>query len=120
LQCTLPSLVKRREAKQQPSVLAFRKQIDLGTEVLPERKNYKSKNGDNNRARELGPILRRINDTVPFRKRSDLVSFVNWKRNAAAPIHRWLRYREAYSPHLITKLSLGEKILDLSVAVAPF
>lgn len=37
---------------------------------------------------------------------------MNWKGNAAAPIHRWLRYREAYSPNLITKLALGENILD--------
>jgi DNA modification methylase len=60
----------------------------------------------------LASILRRINDSVPFRTRSDLAAFVNWKGNAASPIHRWLRYREAYSPHLIDKLSLGEKILD--------
>lgn len=56
--------------------------------------------------------LRKINDTVKFRDRPDLASFVNWQGNAASPIHRWLRYREAYSPNLITKLSLGDKILD--------
>ena len=37
---------------------------------------------------------------------------MNWKGNAEAPIHRWLRYREAYSPNLITKLGLGDRILD--------
>ena len=62
--------------------------------------------------RALEKLLRRINETVPFQDRSDLSSFVNWKGNAASPIHRWLRYREAYSPHLITKLSLGKRILD--------
>ena len=41
-----------------------------------------------------------------------MASFVNWKGNAASPIHRWLRYREAYSPQLIDKLSLGDRILD--------
>jgi site-specific DNA-methyltransferase (adenine-specific) len=114
LQSIVPSLGRRREARQQPSVLAIRKQADinLGTEVLAELKNYKSTNGDNNRARELSAILRRMNETVPFCQRPDLASFVNWKGNAAAPIHRWLRYREAYSPHLITKLGLGDKILD--------
>ncbi len=49
---------------------------------------------------------------MPFRHRSDLSSFVNWKGNAESPIHRWLRYREAYSPNLITKLGLGDNILD--------
>lgn len=60
----------------------------------------------------LAAILRRINGSVPFRSRPDLASFVNWKGNGTSPIHRWLRYREAYSPQLIEKLSLGDKILD--------
>jgi site-specific DNA-methyltransferase (adenine-specific) len=64
------------------------------------------------RNQSLATILRRIYDSVPFRSRHDLASFVNWEGNAASPIHRWLRYREAYSPHLIDKLSLGNKILD--------
>jgi site-specific DNA-methyltransferase (adenine-specific) len=59
----------------------------------------------------LARLLRRI-DAVPFRSRPDLASFVNGKGNASAPIHRWLRYREAYSPGLIGKLALGERILD--------
>ncbi len=37
---------------------------------------------------------------------------MNWKGNAESPIHRWLRYREAYSPNLITKLGLDNNILD--------
>ena len=49
---------------------------------------------------------------MPLRDRSDLSSFVNWKGNSESPIHRWLRYREAYSPNLITKLGLGDNILD--------
>jgi hypothetical protein len=62
--------------------------------------------------RRLAAILRRINDWTPFRSCTDLAPFVNWKGNAASPIHRWLRYREAYSPQLIDKLKLGHKILD--------
>lgn len=57
-------------------------------------------------------MLRKINSTATFQQRPDLASFVNWGGNAASPVHRWLRYREAYSPNLITKLSLGDKILD--------
>lgn len=60
----------------------------------------------------LAKALRQINGTIQFRERADLASFVNWQGNAASPVHRWLRYREAYSPNLITKLSLGDKILD--------
>ncbi len=64
------------------------------------------------RARALSSILQRINDPFAFRARPDLAPFVNWKENATAPIHRWLRYREAYSPHLIRALALGDRILD--------
>lgn len=70
------------------------------------------KGGEEARARTLTSILRKLNESVPFSERSDLSSFVNWKGNAASPIHRWMRYREAYSPHLITKLGLGSSILD--------
>lgn len=113
MQTTLASLLKRREGKQ-PNVLALRKPTGAGlaADTLPVAKTGKAKFGDNNRMRELAGVLRQINHRVPFRQRSDLASFVNWKGNAAAPIHRWLRYREAYSPHLITKLGLGDTILD--------
>ena len=67
---------------------------------------------DDSRHRTLETLLRKVNDTVPLLDRSDLSSFVNWKGNAESPIHRWLRYREAYSPNLITKLGLDDKILD--------
>jgi site-specific DNA-methyltransferase (adenine-specific) len=60
----------------------------------------------------LAALLRGIHASVPLRSRPDLAPFVNWKGNATAPIHRWLRYREAYSPHLIEKLSLRDRILD--------
>ena len=71
----------------------------------PRRKGLSPRN-------TLAATLSRINDSIPFRNRADLAPFVNWQGNAASPIHRWLRYREAYSPNLITKLSLGDKILD--------
>ena len=67
---------------------------------------------DDSRRRTLESLLREVSDSVPLRNRSDLSSFVNWKGNAESPIHRWLRYREAYSPNLITKLGLDNNILD--------
>lgn len=64
------------------------------------------------RARQLATILHRLDQTSPFSARPDLAQYVNWRGNASAPIHRWLRYREAYSPELIDGLSLGRRILD--------
>lgn len=65
-----------------------------------------------NTTNEIATLLKRLNRSIPFHNRADLAPFVNWQGNATSPIHRWLRYREAYSPNLITKLSLGDKILD--------
>lgn len=82
--------------------------IDVGvssSDTLP-------KGGGVPRTKAVSTILRRINEPFAFRTRPDLSSSVNWKENATSPIHRWLRYREAYSPNLITKLSLGDRILD--------
>ncbi len=103
---TATSATKRRDA-QHGKVLSFPARISSDQDS-----QNKSKSCDAARLRELSTILKEINQTVVFRQRSDLASFVNWKGNAAAPIHRWLRYREAYSPNLITKLSLGDNILD--------
>jgi site-specific DNA-methyltransferase (adenine-specific) len=64
------------------------------------------------RARSLAAVLHRIHDGACFRERFDLAAFINGSGNALAPIHRWLRYREAYSPQLIAKLGLGDRILD--------
>lgn len=77
-----------------------------------ERQGIQAKKPEVSRNQTLAAILSQINDSIPFRNRPDRASFVNWKGNAASPIHRWLRYREAYSPNLITKLSLGDRILD--------
>ena len=44
--------------------------------------------------------------------RPDLAGLVNWGGGAAQPVHRWFRYREGFSPALITELGLGLRILD--------
>lgn len=77
-----------------------------------DHEDAKSISGAAARVRTLSGILHKLNGAVSLSERSDLSSFVNWKGNAASPIHRWMRYREAYSPHLITKLGLGTSILD--------
>ena len=53
-----------------------------------------------------------MTNQFPFEQRTDLAPFVNWGSTATKPIHRWLRYREAYSAELIEVLGLGKRILD--------
>jgi hypothetical protein len=57
-------------------------------------------------------ILRPLDALYPTEQRLDLGPFVHWRGNASSPMHRWIRYREAYSPELIDKLQLGGRILD--------
>lgn len=61
---------------------------------------------------KLKNILSPLDGWFPLVQRHDLGPFVHWRGNATAPMHRWLRYREAYSPELIDKLNLGKRILD--------
>jgi site-specific DNA-methyltransferase (adenine-specific) len=44
--------------------------------------------------------------------RGDLAGLVHWAGGATLPIHRWFRYREAFSPALISRLGLGRRIID--------
>ncbi len=44
--------------------------------------------------------------------RPELAGLVNWSGARHQPIHRWFRYREGFSPVLITVLGLGQRILD--------
>lgn len=98
---------------EQPFLLqALEKENVMTTIQTLESTTTQGRKSGANRTAEIATILKRLNDSLQFRKRSDLAPFVNWQGNAASPIHRWLRYREAYSPNLITKLSLGDKILD--------
>lgn len=60
----------------------------------------------------LVKTLSRVDAGYTFRQRPDLAALVNWSTTRNAPIHRWIRYREAYSPELIEALELGRNILD--------
>lgn len=62
--------------------------------------------------RDLNKILEPLDALYSIEQRLDLGPFVHWRGNASSPMHRWLRYREAYSPELIDKLELGSRILD--------
>lgn len=62
--------------------------------------------------KKLKNILEPLDVLYPIERRLDLGPYVHWRGNATSPMHRWLRYREAYSPELIDKLQLGNRILD--------
>jgi hypothetical protein len=57
-------------------------------------------------------LLERVAGDLVAPARPDLAGLVHWAGAATQPIHRWLRYREGFSPALITKLGLGHRILD--------
>ncbi|MGH9005135.1 MAG: SAM-dependent methyltransferase, partial [Acidimicrobiia bacterium] len=44
--------------------------------------------------------------------RPELAALVNWSGARHQPIHRWFRYREGFSPALISELGLGRRIFD--------
>lgn len=71
-------------------------------QVAPERKHRRS----------LKSVLSDLHSKVALEQRPELSRLVNWSGAFDIPIHRWLRYREAYSPSLITQLGLGQRILD--------
>lgn len=57
-------------------------------------------------------ILLLVDRDFKFSNQPDYRALVHWSSTTHLPIHRWFRYREAYSPKLIEMLNLGEKILD--------
>ena len=64
------------------------------------------------RMRSLSRVLAALDATLHFEHRPDLGPLVSWNGGSDIPIHRWFRYREAYSPTLVGELGLGKTILD--------
>jgi site-specific DNA-methyltransferase (adenine-specific) len=60
----------------------------------------------------LEDALRAIDAPLHIDRRPELAGLVNWSGASSEPIHRWFRYREGFSPRLITALSLGNRLLD--------
>jgi hypothetical protein len=60
----------------------------------------------------LRQLLNSIQSQFKIVAAPKLASMVNWRGAVEKPIHRWFRYREAYSPDLITELKLGSRLLD--------
>ena len=63
-------------------------------------------------ADSLTSILTGLDEHVVCSPRPGLAPLVNWRGGHGLPIHRWHRYREGFSPALITELGLGRRILD--------
>ena len=61
---------------------------------------------------KLKELLEDLQSPFEIKQNYELAPFVHWKGNSSSKIHRWLRYREAYSPELIDKLNLEGCILD--------
>lgn len=60
----------------------------------------------------LVDLLKDIDRDFINKKCHSLSSLVNWGHSGEAPIHRWYKYREGFSPELISALGLGNRILD--------
>lgn len=63
-------------------------------------------------SRRMDAILRSTDEGLLLPPRPDLAALVNWGGGGGLPIHRWFRYREGFSPALISELALGAQILD--------
>lgn len=71
-----------------------------------------SRHHSTKRKKNIDTLLHKIDDGLIGEERPTLASLVNWSRASDAPIHRWFRYREGFSPELISELGLGKHILD--------
>jgi len=60
----------------------------------------------------LRQILSAIDAGLWREARPELAALVNWGGAASEPVHRWFRYREGFSPALISALQLGDRLLD--------
>lgn len=60
----------------------------------------------------LKRALSRIADNLPFEFSPSLAAHVNWTGNSNMPVHRWFRYREGFSPSILSICSSARSILD--------
>lgn len=63
-------------------------------------------------ARDLAELLDGAEAPFDLSDRPELAPLVNGSALANMPLHRWFRYREAYSPLLADQLGLGRELLD--------
>lgn len=63
-------------------------------------------------ADKIAKILQKSEQKFALNVRPELAPLVNWSALSDTPLHRWFRYREAYSPMLAEQLDLGQNLLD--------
>jgi site-specific DNA-methyltransferase (adenine-specific) len=80
--------------------------------VRHDENSLEAKNLAGRQRSQLKETLQGIDSGCVFRERPELSPLVNWSSGKKAPFHRWIRYREAYSPDLVEALKLGDRILD--------
>jgi hypothetical protein len=67
---------------------------------------------DTRRTKFLSRFLDGLDTQVTVTDAPRLAELVNWRSGSELPMHRWFRYREGFSPELITELQLGHRLLD--------
>ena len=72
--------------------------------------SFSIKIGD--RSDYMRSLLQNLDADFQFSNMPSLAPLVNWAGAKNHPIHRWFRYREGFSPALITELGLGYRLLD--------
>src|SRR5690348_12500298 len=60
----------------------------------------------------LRRTLAQIDGAVVREATPTLADAVHWPGGADLPIHRWYRYREGFSPRIVSQLRLGKHVLD--------
>ena len=60
----------------------------------------------------MARLLERVAGDCVAPARPEWAGLVHWAGAATQPMHRWFRYREGFSPALMSSLGLGRRILD--------
>ena len=60
----------------------------------------------------LPQTLAHIDGGIEQESMPALAQAVHWRGGADLPIHRWYRYREGFSPTIVSQLRLGKQLLD--------
>ena len=64
-------------------------------------------NGDLNHS-----LATAIQSSMTVRQSPDLRDAVNFQASSTAPVHRWFRYREGFSPAILDKLNAQQRVFD--------
>lgn len=89
--------------------------LQTGTaEAAPagDSQHDKAITGTTSAIRTLRDLLASLDSDMTIVPTPEIAPLVNWQGAALEPVHRWFRYREGFSPRLISELNLGHRLLD--------